>query len=515
MRGIFISLQLKLIITSYYIVLAYIILSIADDNCYGLQRQGLSIYSGGKTTATKGFSPKNAFSQPSANLPIHRLADFFIGDSLFARMWISSSSSVKSSDGLGPMFSARSCQSCHIKDARGHLRVSEDDKDTPVVIKLGMSTVHQHHLEIKPDPIYGKVFHLLATPSVKAEGEIKIIHKQYQTYLGKKHQKIVTLSKPMVKFINLNYHQINPATHHSLVVAPMMIGLGLIEAIDAQDILSRSDPNDLNKDQISGRPSIVKTLACDYMPNSKKNKNIQSSLEAITMLGRFGWKAHNPCLNQQNLDAFFNDMSMTSIIHKNPSGDCSPFQNKCYHHINDPSKTTKNHINNSEYDPDISQKISELILFYTQSLAPPARNIPKDPKLQKMVLEGEKLFYTIGCESCHRAHYTTGDDHPNDYLRNQKIYPYSDFLLHDMGAGLDDGLNTSNAQSSEWRTTPLWGLGYTQKINPRAGYLHDGRAHTIEQAILWHSGEGQKSKDRYRFLSSQDRQNILAFLNSL
>ena len=522
--------------------------------------QKLSILSGGNTTALKDLSLKEAYSQPLANMPADKFRNFVMGDSLFARMWISFPSSVKSSDGLGPMFSARSCQSCHIKDGRGHLPEINELDTTSIVIKLShfaepnnkklTNRLVYPRNHVTPDPVYGFLFHQFSTMSVKKEGDIEISYLRYKMNLTntisktdsnnsqkkpqtqrQKQKEYQTLTRPKLTLKNLNYASMNTYTKASLVIAPIMIGLGLIEAIDPEDIFKKHDPTDKDRDGISGRVSVVKNKnsACNYLKSTDR-------LKKTLMIGRFGWKAHNPCLNQQNLDAFINDMSMSSTLHKNFYGDCTTYQEACRnaeklakinhdnsnknyknknaHNLNNKNKKQDN-FSYDHQEPDISEDIANLILFYTQSLAVPKRQIPTKKQDQTNILKGERLFYQIGCESCHTSSYVTANYHPQKHLNNQKIYPYSDFLLHNMGPGLDDKHTTFNADSNEWRTAPLWGLGYSKHVNPNAGYLHDGRAKTINQAILWHGGEARTSRENYKSLSANQKKLLILFLESL
>lgn len=467
-------------------------------------RQGLSKFTGGETTFL-GTPSIHSFSQPSANLPSLQKADFFIGDSLFQRMWISAPSSLSSSDGLGPLFNSRACQSCHIKDGRGHLPSNQDHGLRSMIVKLALSTPHQSVMaaiknsqaaQISPEPNYGFQFHDQSLADVPAEGHYTIKWTHQPHLLSAKAPQptqSVVLKKPQLIFHDLNYGALHKNTVHSLRVAPPMIGLGLIEAIDSKSVAIRHDPHDKDKDGISGRMSMI----IDH--------------SAKPTLGRFGWKAAKPSLMSQNLGAFFMDMSMTSDHHPNPYGDCMPSQKKCRTVID--STIASRPPQSSAVD--ISTQLAVSLLLYTQNLAPPQRIYPQDPAAIQKILAGERLFYDVGCESCHRAQFTTGSTHPLKHLRHQQIFIYSDLLLHDMGPDLDDGLSAGHALSSEWRTTPLWGLGYTKTINPQAGYLHDGRAQTLTEAILWHGGEAQTAKEAFVQLSPSEQQLMIMFLESL
>ncbi|MCY4381122.1 MAG: thiol oxidoreductase [Proteobacteria bacterium] len=460
-------------------------------------KQELDIYSAGDTTYL-GHESKNSFSHPSQNMPMTKRAEFLMGDSLFHRAWVSSPSSVTASDGLGPMFSARACSSCHVKDGRGHLPMTGDTTTRSVIVKLSQrisaDILTKSHKEKKlavvaPEPTYGWQFHDRSHPGVPSEGHFEIVfdHKMISGSAKK-------LKRPRAVFRDLNYGPMVPDVTVSLRVAPPMIGLGLIEAISVDEIALRDDPHDLDGDGISGRMSLLS-------PHNYHKEII---------IGRFGWKASQPSLSRQNLTAFFMDMSMTSVLHKPSAGDCTHKQTAC---ISRAQAAVKDSVASDGHD--ISGTMADLILFYTQNLAPPKRLIAADHLEQQQILAGENIFYEIGCESCHRAHYKTSSNYSLKHLSSQEIFLYSDLLLHDMGPGLDDGYHEPHAYSYEWRTPPLWGLGYTKLINPKAGFLHDGRAQTIEEAILWHGGEAQAAQKSFTELSPKNRASLIHFLESL
>jgi CxxC motif-containing protein (DUF1111 family) len=249
----------------------------------------------------------------------------------------------------------------------------------------------------------------------------------------------------------------------SLRQPPPVFGLGLLEAIDAGTIESWEDPDDADGDGISGRVNRV--------------WDVQTG-EAE--LGRFGHKANTPTLLQQAAAAYSNDMGVSSPIFPDDDG------------------TT-----------DIPIETVELTAFYTSSLG-----VPEPAPLSPRAERGQALFASFGCDGCHRPEVETGE-HEIGILSHQAIEPYTDLLIHDMGDGLADGRPDFLASGSEWRTAALWGLGLVQTVQPGSGYLHDGRARTAAEAILWHGGEAQTARDRFRAASESDRAALLAFLASL
>ena len=258
-----------------------------------------------------------------------------------------------------------------------------------------------------------------------------------------------------------------------------MIGLGLLEAITEEDILAGADPDDADGDGISGRPNMVWDRA-----------------QQRSVLGRFGWKAGQPNLNQQNAEAFANDMGLTSSLI--PHDNCTTAQTDC---LAAPHGG----------EPEVSDNILASVLFYSRNLGVPARRDVDSPD----VLKGKSLFHQAGCQKCHTPSFTTSADAAEPELASQLIRPYTDLLLHDMGDGLADGREEFLANGREWRTAPLWGIGLTQTVNGHTQFLHDGRARNLLEAILWHGGEAEAAKQQVLRFDSDERAALLAFLNSL
>jgi CxxC motif-containing protein (DUF1111 family) len=261
-------------------------------------------------------------------------------------------------------------------------------------------------------------------------------------------------------------------------VANQIIGLGLLEAVEEQTLLNFADENDANGDGISGRANYV----YDKMTNSLK-------------MGRFGWKANQPNIRQQVAAAFVNDMGITSYVFPDeicpPGVDCNAIPNGG--------------------SPEISDSNFDKVVLYSQTLSVPMRRNYNDQN----VLRGKQIFNSINCAACHIPKMQTGSGHSVASLRNQTIRPYTDMLLHDMGSGLADNAPDYLASGTEWRTQPLWGIGLINKVNKHTKLLHDGRARNVTEAILWHGGEAQASKDKFKQLSAKDREDLLAFINSL
>ncbi|AZO59873.1 MULTISPECIES: di-heme oxidoredictase family protein [unclassified Mesorhizobium] len=445
---------------------------------------------GGAGTSRKGVN-RDAFSQPSANITFEEEGTFKLGNALFRKNWVSSPSSTQASDGLGPLFNERACQNCHLKDGRGRppgsgagstsmfLRLARDASNAEERAELA-----NHKLLNFPDPVYGSQLQDLAVPGLKGEGRMRIDYSEEKVTLG--DGAVVLLRKPRYSVENLGNGPLDPRTTLSPRLTPPMIGLGLIEEIAPADILALADPPDRDSDGISGRPNIVR-----------------EELSGAITLGRFGWKAQAASIRQQAADAFAGDIGISTPEVPKHWGDCTEAEKACL--------TLPNGVQERLGAAEAPPPVMDLVTFYSQNLAVPARRDLDKPE----VLSGKKQFYEMGCISCHTPKFVTMRGTPNKAQAFQLIWPYSDFLLHDMGEGLADGQRVGEASGSAWRTPPLWGIGLTATVNGNSFYLHDGRARTLEEAILWHGGEGQKARDRFAGAAAADRDALIKFLESL
>lgn len=449
---------------------------------------------GGMATTTVGIATSDAFSQLSANMPFARELDFKIGNGIFRRNWVSAPSSTKSSDGLGPLFNARACQACHLKDGRGHPPYGPGPEDRSISILLRLSippeTDADHEIlatgraSVIGEPTYGGQLQELAIQGHAAEGRMVVTYEEIPFTLA--DGEVVSLRKPTYGIADLGYGPMHPRAMISPRLTPQMIGLGLLEAIPEADILAREDPDDKDGDGISGRANRVWSVEAGAL-----------------MLGRFGWKAGQPTVKQQAAEAFAADIGIGNPLVPHAYGDCTPAQKSC--------REAPHGARSSKPGEEINAKLLDLVAFYARNLAVPARRTPDAPD----VLRGKQLFHDVGCASCHVPSHKTGSQSPDEHLRGQTIWPYTDLLLHDMGEGLADGRPEGRADGREWRTAPLWGIGLTETVNGRTFYLHDGRARNLTEAVLWHDGEARKARDAFARLSADDRRRLLAFVNSL
>ena len=447
---------------------------------------------GGAATARASTNNRNAFSHASGNLAFAKEFDFKIGNAMFRKLWVSSPASTRSSDGLGPLYNARSCQRCHLKDGRGHPPEANWPDDNAVSMFLRLSVppetekerrlLKEGRINVVGEPTYGTQLQDLAIQGYAGEGRMHITYTERRVVLV--DGETLSLRVPQYRVTDLGYGPLHSKTMMSPRIAPPMIGLGLLEAIPETDILASADPDDSDSDGISGKPNQVW---------SKVYKKV--------MLGRFGWKAGSPSILEQSADAFAGDIGISSEMTRRPHGDCTPEQIACMKAPN----------GESGKEPEIKRSLMRLVAFYARNLAVPRRRNASDPN----ILAGKQLFGDVGCTGCHRPSYTTGASSPDANLRNQRIWPYTDLLLHDMGEGLADHRPEGRANGREWRTPPLWGIGLTKTVSGHTYFLHDGRARSLLEAILWHDGEAQQSRQRFEKLTKADRERLIAFVESL
>ena len=446
---------------------------------------------GGSATNRKRFG-REAFSQPSANLSFEDRADFFVGNGFFKRVWVTAPASTRSADGLGPLYNARACQRCHLKDGRGHPPAGPEDSAVSMFLRLSVppqteaqaADLAARRISVVPEPTYGGQLQDIAIAGHRPEGRMVIDYEEIPVDLA--GGETVHLRKPTYGVADLGYGPMHPEVMLSPRLAPPMIGLGLLEAIADADIIAGADPDDADGDGISGRANRVWSVE-----------------QGKVMLGRFGWKAGQPSLAEQGAGAMAGDIGISNPLAAASWGDCTEAQTDC---------RAGPHGESERHDGlEASAQVMDLILFYGRNLAVPARRTVDDPK----VLRGKALFYGAGCTGCHTPKFATRRDAAVPALAGQLIWPYSDLLLHDMGEGLADHRPEGVASGTEWRTQPLWGVGYTEAVNGHTFFLHDGRARNLTEAILWHGGEAQAARDAFAAMPKDDRDALIAFLNAL
>jgi CxxC motif-containing protein (DUF1111 family) len=441
------------------------------DRGFVVQAQTSIPMAGGTTTVSNRSS--NAYEQPSAGLSAAEVNRHLKGDLAFEAVFVTAPAPLNS--GLGPLFNNASCAGCHLRNGRGLpqpgqllARVSLPAIEASSSDAPGMPIANYHPeatVDLESTPPVPGLGTQIQDHGVYGQAPEATVDLQWQEQTGQYGDGTpYRLRSPQPHITLRDGSPLPPSVQVSLRLPPPVFGLGLLEAVPDTDILALADPEDRNQDGISGRPNQVWDV-----------------VQQTTALGRFGLKANQPNLLQQSAAAYVNDMGITNPLFPNPDG-----------------------------SSDIDRTTLDQATFYVQTLAVPGRTLLNDPEVQR----GEMLFTVANCAACHVSELRTGN-HPIPVLTNQVIHPYTDLLLHDLGDGLADHRSDFQATGTEWRTSPLWGIGLTQTVLPYSSYLHDGRARTLEEAILWHSGEAEASKEAFRTMSAADRAALIRFLRSL
>lgn len=395
-----------------------------------------------------------AFEQPAAGLTPAERRRHGEADLLFDRTHIPRGGDR--GDGLGPLFIADSCIACHVRNGRG--RASSDES----LVRVALRQAGGH----APLPGLGHQLQDKAVLGAAPEAAVRIGWRPV-TLPG-----AAGLRRPEIALQAPDQPLDAARVARSLRMAPPLVGMGLLEAVPESALVALADPDDADHDGISGRIHWLADGAAGRRP------------------GRFGWKAITASVREQTAAAYLNDMGVTTPA--------SPGSDRA-------ADGRPADIDNREFD---------LVTYYSQTLGAPRTGRPAG---SAVVRRGQRLFRELECARCHVPQLQTASAGAvaAAALRGQTIWPYTDLLLHDMGPGLDDGVAELAASSREWRTAPLWGIGLTQKINPQATFLHDGRARNLAEAILWHGGEASRSRDRYLALAPGERAALLRWLRQL
>ncbi|TDX66619.1 CxxC motif-containing protein (DUF1111 family) [Methylosinus sp. sav-2] len=412
----------------------------------------------------------DAFSRPLAGLDEGFLRGFRQGSALFHQAWVIGPSQDQTEiTGLGPLYNRLSCIACHVKNGRGPAPDPENGIARAMVVRLGLPGRDAHGGPL-PHPAYGGQLNPEGNPGVPGEGRAIVTFDEIETRLA--DGETVSLRRPHLSFRDLAYGPLGDNVRISLRNAPPVFGLGLLEAVPDDEITRHA------VGQGRGRPNHVYDMAAGRMA-----------------LGRFGLKANQPDLRQQIANAFAEDIGVSSYLFPEPN--CTAVQPEC--------RAAAGH------EIELTYTRLEASLAYMRGLAVPARRNQDDPRVAK----GEALFREIGCAACHRETMKLGPVGFAPWLSGTEIHPYSDLLLHDMGEGLADGREDFEAGPRDWRTPPLWGLGLAGRFGTPVDFLHDGRARTVTEAILWHGGEAEGAAQRFRSLTREERGELLTFLGSL
>jgi CxxC motif-containing protein (DUF1111 family) len=428
--------------------------------------------SGGAATTLDDTS--QAYGNSIRKLSDEQAGQFSLGHSVFSRAWVTAPATTDNLDGLGPLFNARACATCHSKDGRS-APFSATGALLGMLFRLSIPGITKNGGP-NPDPVYGDQLRPFGILGVPGDGTPHVTYEEQPGSYGDGTQ--FSLQKPSYSIDGWNYGEPSEGLMISPRTGPSVIGLGLLEAVPEDEILENMHAPDA--DGVQGVPNYV-----------------WDAEQQTLALGRFGWKANQPSTLQQTAGAFVGDIGITSSMFRN--GTCTSTMTAC-------------NAATSGADPDfeLSDQSWRSVGFYMRSLAVPARRAVDD----QVALQGELLFTKFGCASCHRTTLHTGPADA-DALANQTIHPYTDLLLHDMGPELADNRPDYQASGSQWRTPPLWGLGLLQKVNQHSFMLHDARARGFAEAILWHGGEGATARENFRLAAASERDALLKFLESL
>lgn len=446
----------------------------------------------GDAPVPAAIPPHAAYLQPLPGLTAEQMQTFRAGEKVFNNFWIAIPNAVISQWwdlsqpgpggggwGLGPTFLATSCVSCHVQAGRG--RMSDSGKGPLFQQTLRLSVPGEDpHGGPKPDPHYGlqlQPFDIIDSKDTTRQAGEAEVHVDWTTRRFRfADGETIELRQPSVRIEKLNFGPLADGVMTSLRNTQTIAGLGYLEAVSEADILALAA---LQQQQgLNGRPNYVRDDINDRIT-----------------LGRFGWKANQPSLRQQIASAFRSDIGITSSLY--PTQDCPPVQQACRQEI-DPDK------------PELRDELWQQVVFWATALEAPTPVVAGPAALR-----GEKLFSQVHCAQCHVPALTTGAFPELPALANKRIRPYTDLLLHDMGPDLADGRPDFRAGGSDWRTPPLWGIGRSKQVNGSTSFLHDGRARNLLEAIVWHGGEAQPSRDAFAKLSKQERADLIAFLESL
>ena len=428
----------------------------------------------------------DAFSIPIAMLDKEQAAQFAKGREQFHEAWVVAPD-PSGVWGLGPTFNEDRCAHCHENNGRARAPAERQEAARGMLVRLSLPGQGPHG-EPRPHPAYGDQLQNRGIPGrVPAEGQAILSYAAREVSFA--DGETLNLRLPKIEFAALQFGELGADIMISPRIAPAMVGLGLLEAVPEKAILAIA--REQEKLGVSGKPNYV----WDY-ENSR------------TVLGRFGWKAGQPNLRQQTAAAFLGDIGATS--HFSPEENCPSVQVQCLD-VPSASKCGGQGGCTGNYRPEVVPSRLSNIALYLQALAVPARRDANDPEVKR----GEKVFSQTNCSACHVPELGTGSKTTIPAAADLTIRAYTDLLLHDMGEGLADGRPEYQADGREWRTAPLWAIGLVREVNGHSDLMHDGRARNVTEAILWHGGEAEQSRELFRTLPKADREALVKFVNSL
>jgi CxxC motif-containing protein (DUF1111 family) len=420
--------------------------------------------------ATIFDASSKAFTNPVAGLSTRNLFVHNVGDNTFDQTFVAPPSPIFT--GLGPIYNNISCVNCHRNDGEGN--PTTGSSTAGLLMRISQEGTDANG---GPLPIDGFGTQIQDQAVIGAQPEATVNISYIDVPVSYPDGTTATLRQPTYTLEN-SYLPLPANYFLSPRLAPPLVGMGLLENIPESTILSFVDANDANGDGITGQANYV------YDPYTKK-----------TELGRFGLKANTPTLLVQVATAYQQDMGVTSYVQPAESA----------------YGQTQMNVVHGDVQPELVDSLLNDVVYYVRTLAVPARRNVTDADVQ----QGAIFFNQLNCSGCHRPTIQTGVDITLGQISNQRIHPYTDLLLHDMGDGLEDNRPDYLASGSQWRTAPLWGIGLLPSATGVPYYLHDGRARTLEEAILWHDGEAKNAKQQFMQLNITQRNQLIKFLQSL
>ncbi len=432
-----------------------------------------------------------AYSMPIASLSKKQGKRFAEGKKQFNEAWVVAPD-PSGVWGLGPTFNEDRCAHCHQANGRSPAVPHGGEAARGPLVRLSIAGNDEFGGPL-PHPAYGDQFQNRGIEGrVPSEGRVIISYSPREVQVA--DGEVVTLRQPHIEFAELQFGEIGSNTMTSLRVAPQLVGLGLLEAVPEQTLLRIAEQQPAQG--VSGRPNYV--------------WDVENERRAM---GRFGWKANQPSVRQQVAAAFIGDIGATTYLFQLEN--CPPVQKQC----NDtPSAALcggQGGCRGNTFRPEVNPSRLTNITLYLRTLAVPARRNASDSAVKR----GEELFSQAQCGVCHVPEMKTASagqlPHDIKAAADVTIHPYTDLLLHDMGPDLADGRPDFEASGSEWRTPPLWGIGLVATVNGHSDLLHDGRARNVTEAILWHGGEAQTARERFRQMPAADRVALVKFVESL
>ena len=446
-----------------------------------------------QTPSDKEVIPQEVYRQPVAGLTAKQKQVFLHGERVFTNFWMAVNNPViplvwdlsqpgpaGGEWGLGPMFLATNCAACHLNAGRGRALDNSSSLAIQHVLRISLPGEGPHGSP-KPDPHYGTDIQMFDTvtrkdPEARA-GEAEVYIDWTAKEFSFPDGETLVLRQPKVRIEKLNFGPLADGVMMSLRNSQAMVGMGYLEAIAEKDILQVAQQQ--KTQGLNGRPNYVR-----------------DDINKKQAMGRFGWKANQPSIRQQIAAAFSADIGVTSSLY--PLTECTPVQHECLAAIKAPK-------------PELRPELLDALTFWTQALAVPERRDTHKPEVQR----GEALFTSSGCAMCHVPEWRTGKYAAVPPISNQRIRPYTDLLLHDMGPDLADGRPDFKAGGNDWRTPPLWGIGLSKQVSASTSFLHDGRARNLLEAVVWHGGEAKASRDKFTALPAEQRKDLITFLESL